>query len=89
MRLDEGDEVSVFDGLGREFSCRIQTISKKGSVLVILSEIPPAAPESTLDLTLAAAILPGEKFDLVVQKSVELGVVTLQPLYTIRCEALA
>ncbi|MEO7674229.1 MAG: RsmE family RNA methyltransferase, partial [Pyrinomonadaceae bacterium] len=44
-------------------------------------------PESPLELTLAAAILPGEKFDLVVQKAVELGVITLQPLYTKRCEA--
>ena len=46
LRLKEGEEVSVFDGLGREFSCRIQTISKKGSVLEILAETPAAAPES-------------------------------------------
>lgn len=87
LRLHEGDEASIFDGLGREFACKIEKISKKESILSIVQEISPAAPESPLALTLAAAILPGEKFDLVVQKAVELGIVKLQPLYTKRCEA--
>jgi len=87
LRLREGDEASVFDGLGREYLCMIVSISKKDSVLSIVKEIAPAASESPLELTLAAAILPGEKFDLVVQKAVELGIVSLQPLFTKRCEA--
>ena len=87
LRLHEGDKVSVFDGLGREFACTVKKMSKKDSVLSLIEEISPTAPESTLELTLAAAILPGEKFDLVVQKAVELGIVKLQPLYTKRCEA--
>ena len=37
-------------------------------------------------MTIAAAILPGEKFEITVQKAVELGVNRLQPLYTVRCE---
>ena len=49
-------------------------------------EVEPASPESTLDLTLAAAVLKGEKFDLVVQKAVELGITTLIPLQTARCD---
>lgn len=87
LRLSENDQASIYDGRGREYSCTIQSISKKNSVLSIIEEIPATAPESTLDLTLAAAILPGEKFDLVVQKAVELGVFNLQPLFTMRCEA--
>jgi 16S rRNA (uracil1498-N3)-methyltransferase len=86
LRLREGEEASVFDGLGHEYECRIDTISKKDSVLSIVREIPAASPESPLDLTIAAAILPGEKFEITVQKAVELGVRMLQPLYTIRCE---
>lgn len=86
LRLHESDEASVFDGLGHEYVCKIDKISKKETSLSIIKEIPPTAPESPLELTLAAAILPGEKFDLVVQKAVELGVHNLQPLYTIRCE---
>ncbi len=86
LRLHEGDEASVFDGFGREYLCTIETISKKETSLSIVKEIPPISPESPLALTIAAAILPGEKFEITVQKAVELGVRSLQPLYTIRCE---
>lgn len=89
LRLHDGDKASVFDGRGREYLCTVEKISKKDSILSTVREIPPTAPESPLDFTLAAAILPGEKFDLVVQKAVELGISILQPLYTKRCEARA
>ncbi|MEP7074671.1 MAG: 16S rRNA (uracil(1498)-N(3))-methyltransferase [Acidobacteriota bacterium] len=86
LRLKIGDEVNVFDGMGREYACKIRSIEKKRSILSILSEITPAAPESKLILNLAAAVTKGEKFDIVVQKAVELGASSLQPLYTQRCE---
>jgi 16S rRNA (uracil1498-N3)-methyltransferase len=86
LRLRGGDEASVFDGLGHEYLCSIEEVSKKAAVLKVLREIEPSSPESPLDITIAAAILPGEKFEITVQKAVELGVYRLQPLYTIRCE---
>jgi 16S rRNA (uracil1498-N3)-methyltransferase len=52
-----------------------------------IEETQPAAPESPLDLTLAVALLKGEKFDLVVQKATELGVTWLVPLMTARADA--
>ena len=87
LRLKTGDEVYVFDGAGREFKCIIEEISKKQSKLSIQQETTPASPESPLDMTLAATVLNGERYDLIVQKAVELGVKTLVPLITIRCEA--
>lgn len=86
LRLRAGDEASVFDGLGREYLCKVETISKRETTLDIVREIKPSSPESPLEITLAAAILPGEKYEITVQKAVELGVQTLQPLYTMRCE---
>ena len=86
LRLRPGDEASVFDGLGHEYHCVIEAVSKNDATLAVLREIEPSSPESPLDLTLAAAILPGEKFEITVQKAVELGVTRLQPLYTVRCE---
>ena len=41
-----------------------------------------ARPESSLELTLAVALLKGEKFDLVVQKATELGVTRIVPVVT-------
>lgn len=86
LRLSVGDIVHVFDGAGREYECSIETIKKQETRLAILNETSPTAPESNLDLTVAAAITPGEKFDLAIQKSVELGVRRFIPLATARCE---
>lgn len=86
LRLKESDRVQVFDGAGREFLCAIESIGKRETRLKIVEEIAPNAPESDLDLTLAAALLKGEKFDLIVQKAVELGVTKLVPLNTRRAD---
>src|SRR5260221_5494390 len=69
LRLKTGDEVSVFDGEGKEFLCEITAIEKRRTTLRIINEVAPAAPESDLDLTFAAAITKHEKFDLAVQKA--------------------
>lgn len=86
LRLREGSTVRVFDGAGKEFEGSVVRIEKRSSLLTLLGEVKPVAAESPLDLTLAAGILKGEKFDLVVQKAVELGVNTLVPLLTHRCD---
>ncbi|HEY2866534.1 MAG TPA: 16S rRNA (uracil(1498)-N(3))-methyltransferase [Pyrinomonadaceae bacterium] len=86
IRLVPGDAVAVFDGQGNEFLCEISTVSRRGTELFIKKRIEAASPESTLDLTLAAAMLKGEKFDLVVQKAVELGVHHLVALRTARTD---
>ena len=84
LRLKTGDEVYVFDGNGNEFKCEIETVEKWTSLLKIIEKVTPQSPESNLDLTLAIAILKGEKFDLVVQKAVELGVKKIIPIITKR-----
>lgn len=86
LRLRNGDKVNVFDGEGSEYSCVIESVSKKEAILGIIGKMDTFSPESFLDLTLAIALLKGEKFDLVVQKAVELGVTTLVPLQTARCD---
>ena len=86
LRLHVGDKVQVFDGEGNEYLCRIQSIEKRETILDVLGPITPEAPESGLDLTLAVAITKGEKFDLVVQKAVELGLSRLVPIFTKRCD---
>ena len=82
LRLKAGDEVYVFDGRGREFRCRIDSVSRHAAQLHIEAEVEPAKPESHLQLYLCVALLKGEKFDLVVQKATELGVSKVTPLIT-------
>ena len=86
LRLRVGDGVSVFDGEGHEYSCSIQEIGKRSSDVIIVKETQPSSPESPLEITVAATILNGEKYDFVIQKAVELGVAMLVPMNTIRCD---
>ena len=82
LRLKPGDEVYIFDGLGREFQCSITEFARDAARLEIISEAEPFRPESPLQLTLAIALLKGEKFDLVTQKASELGVTRIVPIRT-------
>lgn len=86
LRLRETEKIKVFDGENREFICQIEKIEKRQTVLKIIEEISPSAAQSDLNLTFAVALLKGEKFDTVVQKSVELGVKIFVPLITKRCD---
>jgi len=74
LRLKPGDEVQVFDGEGKEFRAAVSQARREFAELEIRDEIDAMRPESPLELTLAVALLKGEKFDLVVQKGTELGV---------------
>jgi len=82
LRLKPGEEVYVFNGAGKEFLARIEESRRDAAVLNIIRGVEPARPESNLQLTLAIALLKGDKFDLVVQKATELGVVQIVPLVT-------
>jgi 16S rRNA (uracil1498-N3)-methyltransferase len=82
LRLKSGDEVYVFDGQGREYRCAVSTTKRDSAELRIETEVEPAKPESQLSLNLGVALLKGEKFDLVVQKATELGVIRVTPLIT-------
>ncbi|GAC1445977.1 MAG: 16S rRNA (uracil(1498)-N(3))-methyltransferase [Pyrinomonadaceae bacterium] len=88
LRLRTGDEAFVFDGEGREFACRVEDFKRNDSTikLAIVKAVEPLRLESTLDLTLAIALLKGEKFDLVVQKATELGVTRIVPIISQRAD---
>ncbi len=82
LRLKPGDEVQVFDGAGKEFRAIVSQTRRESAELELKDEIETPRPESPLELTLAVALLKGEKFDLVVQKGTELGVNRFIPLTT-------
>jgi 16S rRNA (uracil1498-N3)-methyltransferase len=86
LRLEPGDDVYVFDGEGREYRCELTAFDRDSTKLWLIEPVEPARPESPLDLTLAVALLKGEKFDLVVQKATELGVFQIVPVITTRAD---
>ena len=86
LRLGVGDTVAVFDGRGHEFLARVASALRRDVRVQLLSRIEPAA-ESGVGLTLAQAVLKGDKMDEVIRDAVMLGVAAVQPIVTKRTES--
>lgn len=91
MRAAVGDHVELFDGEGKSAICKIETLSRS-EVGCIAEEICKHSAVAH-PITLCQSIPKGGNMELIVQKSVELGVSAIQPLITAhtvaRPEALA
>jgi 16S rRNA (uracil1498-N3)-methyltransferase len=85
LRLGAGDAVTVFDGRGHEFAGRVASALRRDVRVQILSRVEPAA-EPAVPLTLAQAVLKGDKMDDVIRDAVMLGAVAVQPIVTRRSE---
>jgi 16S rRNA (uracil1498-N3)-methyltransferase len=83
LRLGVGAQLTVFDGTGGEYPATI--VESRGTVLrVRLGTHCRIERESPLKITLAQALVRGERMDWVIQKATELGVAVLVPLVTER-----
>lgn len=80
LRVRVGDQVTVFDGCGKSAPATVLSTSKD-NVALSLGEATHTAPIRPA-ITLAQAIPKQKNMDLIVQKAVELGVSTIQPLIT-------
>ena len=80
LRLRAGDRITVFDGRGRSAGAEIVDVSKSELRLELGQAV--LAPVLEPEICLAQAVPKGKTMDLIVQKAVELGVTTIQPLIT-------
>jgi 16S rRNA (uracil1498-N3)-methyltransferase len=86
MRAKPGDEVTLFDGSGQEFTARVSAIGKSAVDLEIVDRrlVDRELPHP---LTLAVSLPKGDRQKVLVEKLVELGVTRLIPLETERSVA--
>ncbi len=84
LRLQIGEPLQIFNGEGGAYSAKLHAVSKKRAVVVLESWLD-IERESPLSIHLGQAISRGERMDFTVQKSVELGVTEITPLFTERC----
>ena len=84
LRMAVGDEINVSDGCGRELVCRLTKIRDGECTADIIAEGEKNA-ESPVDITLFMAMPKGDKLEVVVQKAVELGAVSVVPFESERC----
>ncbi len=85
LRMTLGRELLLFNGEGGEFKATISAIDKK-QVTVRIFEKVEVDRESPLDVQLCIGLSRGERMDWVIQKACELGVSSIQPLFTERTE---
>ncbi len=83
LRLKKGDFITLFDGNGGEYLAHIAVISKSGTTVAI-EDFHDIDRESPLHIELAQAICVNEKMDWIIQKTVEMGVTSIQPVSTER-----
>lgn len=79
MRARIGDEITLFDGSGDEFTARIANIGRSEIKLEIVDR-RTVSRELTFSLTLGVALPKGDRQKRLVEKLTELGVTRLVPL---------
>jgi len=82
--MSEGNELALFCGDGFDYKASIVGVSKK-TVQVVANSSVKVENESPLAIHLAQGISRGDKMDFTIQKSVELGITDITPIFTERC----
>lgn len=83
LRLGPGATVEAIDGRGRLYVVRLAVLERTGGWGTIQARLAPRT-ESPCAITLAPAVLKGDRMDWLVQKATELGVARLVPVETAR-----
>jgi len=73
LRLKPGDKIGLFDGTGLNYETRIVTLLPKSIEVSVIRSFP-SATESSVDITVAQALLKDRKMDLLVRQLTELGI---------------
>lgn len=84
LRMKAGEEITIRDGYGQEYDCRITELLEEKVVTEILKKREISA-ELSSSIYLFQCLPKGDKMELIVQKAVELGAVKIIPVASKRC----
>lgn len=84
LRMAVGETITVCDGEGMEYTAVLCHIRDAETVCEIVESMPSAS-EPPYKITVYQALVKGERFDTVIQKSVEFGATALVPFESSRC----
>jgi 16S rRNA (uracil1498-N3)-methyltransferase len=85
LRVTAGQSIVLFNGDGSDYAADITQVERKLLGLEVQTRLP-ARSESHLQITLVQAVSRGERMDLTLQKATELGVASIQPVFSLRAE---
>lgn len=81
-RVSVGDSVTLFDGKGSRAQAQVVSMAAEQSELAL--QAPEEMPSPAFRLTMAPALIKGERMDIAITKMVELGVAQIAPSTTER-----
>lgn len=84
LRMRPGEELTVSDGTGMDYLCTIGSIEADAVVLDILNSWP-SYTELPVEVTLFQGLPKADKMELIIQKTIELGVHEIVPVAMSRC----
>ena len=84
LRMAVGDEITLADGEGCEYLCRLTKIRDEECTAEVLSS-RRSTSESPAEISLYMAYPKSDKLELVIQKAVELGATRIIPFESSRC----
>jgi len=85
LRLKNNRIIEVFDGKGNLAQAKLNATNRR-SASVLIEKISAPITESPLNTILCQAISKGDRMDYTIQKCVELGITSIQPLLTENCD---
>lgn len=85
LRMSAGATLTLFNGDGYEYAATLTHVDKQACTVRVGAQSAPPV-ESALRTVLGLGISRGERMDYAIQKSTELGVSMIAPLFTEHCE---
>lgn len=84
LRMGEGDELTLCDGRGIDYSAVIEKIDTKQIICRIISQ-SKSNTEADIEVTLVQGLPKASKMDYIIQKTTELGISRIIPCALSRC----
>ena len=87
LRMKPGEELLLSDGEGNDYHCRISAFEDNSEKCVVcdIIDTTTSRSESPAKIYLFQGLPKADKFEHIIQKSVELGVYEIIPVETARC----
>lgn len=81
LRVRAGDFITIFDGKGTEYTCRITSVKKDKTEFDIVDKKENVGETST-KISLYLSVIKQDRFEIAVQKATELGIYRIVPVYS-------
>ncbi len=84
LRMTEGEKILISCGDEQEYTCAVREVSNE-EVIASIIEVAEAGRELPSKIYLFQALPKGDKMEMIIQKTVELGVFEIIPVETKNC----